>query len=400
MALPFRLRVFWGLVGLGTAPLTVALAILAVQTWSTGSSAGPRAALDQVTASAREVVATVDTLPLSDSARAALRNHLETISRGANLAGQAEILSRYKAVGLGIVTLLAAMLVIGASLHLARRWSGAFAAPIDELIRWVRHIEAQESLPEPATGSGPPEFEALRGALRQMSTAIEEARKQEVERERLVAFQDTARRVAHEIRGPLTSSRLALAQLSRPALNPSESTANALVVLTEEIRRLEDMSKEFAELGRLPEGPVAPIDIGELMTSVITATVPEEVALQRAAPTELVIMGIYEPLRRAMQNLVRNAVEATDETGIAVSESRHQGSEGSLVRVRVTDHGPGVPAHLHDKIFEPYFTTKGSGTGLGLAMVKQTVQAHGGTIAVGETPGGGATFTVDLPEES
>jgi signal transduction histidine kinase len=215
-----------------------------------------------------------------------------------------------------------------------------------------------------------------------------------------VAFQDTARRVAHEIRGPLTSSRLALGQLSGSHLDPSAPAAEALAVLTEEILRLEHMAKEFAELGRLPEGPVAPIDIGELMTSVITATVPEGVLLQRAAPPELVIQGIYEPLRRAMQNLVRNAVEATNETGIEVSEARHERGEGSLVRVRVADHGPGVPAHLHDKIFEPYFTTKGSGTGLGLAMVKQTVQAHGGTVTVGETPGGGATFTVDLPEES
>jgi signal transduction histidine kinase len=353
-----------------------------------------------VTESARAVVATVDTLALTGSARAALSSHLETISRRTTLAGRAETLSRYKAVGLGIVTLLAAILVVGASLHLARRWSGSFAAPIEELIRWVRHIEAREPLPEHTTGSVPPEFEALRGALRQMSAAVEDARRQEVERERLVAFQETARRVAHEIRGPLTSSRLALAQLSGPGLGGDASVTSALGVLTEEVRRLEDMAKEFAELGRLPEGPVAPIDIGELMTSVLTATVPEGVTVQRATPVGLEVPGMYEPLRRAMQNLVRNAVEATGDTGIEISETRHRQGDSDLVRISVADHGPGVPAALHDKIFEPYFTTKGSGTGLGLAMVRQTVQAHGGTIAVGETPGGGATFIVDLPDVS
>ena len=400
MALPFRHRVFLGLVGLGTAPLAIALAILAVQTWSTGSAAGPRAALDEVTRSARRVIATVDTVPLSESARGALRNHLETISRRATLARRAETLSRFAAVGLGMVTLLAAVLVVGASLHLARRWSGSFAAPIDELIRWVRHIEAREPLPDQTTGSGPPEFDSLRGALRQMSAAIEEARQREVERERLVAFQDTARRVAHEIRGPLTSARLALAQLSGAGDDPPAPAGDAVAVLAEEIRRLENMAKEFAEFGRLPEGPVAPIDIGELIDSVIKATVPEGVPVHRAVSTGLVVQGHYEPLRRAIQNLVRNAIEASSEAGIEVTVARHRKAASRFVRICVADHGPGVPAELHDKIFEPYFTTKGSGTGLGLVMVKQTAQSHGGTIAVGETPGGGASFTVDLPEGS
>jgi signal transduction histidine kinase len=67
------------------------------------------------------------------------------------------------------------------------------------------------------------------------------------------------------------------------------------------------------------------------------------------------------------------------------------------LRVLVVDHGPGVPANLKSRLFEPYFTTKPDGTGLGLALVRQTVEAHGGTVALGDTPGGGATFTITFP---
>ena len=89
-------------------------------------------------------------------------------------------------------------------------------------------------------------------------------------------------------------------------------------------------------------------------------------------------------------------MQATSSEGIAVSLEA-VASSSSYVRVRISDHGPGVPLDLRDRIFEPYFTTKERGTGLGLALVRQAVDTHEGTIVVSETPGGGATFTVNLP---
>jgi signal transduction histidine kinase len=70
---------------------------------------------------------------------------------------------------------------------------------------------------------------------------------------------------------------------------------------------------------------------------------------------------------------------------------------GGGVQVEIADHGPGIPADLKPRIFEPYFTSKSDGTGLGLTLVRQTVEAHGGTIEVADTPGGGATFRIWLP---
>jgi signal transduction histidine kinase len=395
MRLPFRRRLFLGLVLLGTAPLAATLLVLTLQQRSGGSSAGPRAALEAVAMSGRAVFATLDTLQLDEAARAALETHAQTITRGTTLARRAETLTRFAAGFLALIYLLAALVLVAVSLQLARRWSRYFSAPIEELTGWVQRIQRREPLPDHAENVGAPEFESLQSALREMSEVLEHARLQELERERLVAFRETARRVAHEIRGPLTSSRLALDLLERAA-DGSSVSAPAVQVLGDEVRRLEQMAKEFSEFGRLPEGPEAEIDIGQLLDGVIQATVPAGIPVQRVTEGDLVVRGHYEPLRRAVQNLLRNAIDVTSEEGITVRASRTENG----VTLSIGDHGPGVDPEVRDRIFEPYFTTKESGSGLGLAIVRQTVQAHGGTVSIDDTPGGGATFTIRLPATS
>ena len=106
------------------------------------------------------------------------------------------------------------------------------------------------------------------------------------------------------------------------------------------------------------------------------------------------MMGHYEPLRRAFANLLRNASEAMQGRGtIDVTVT----GDGSGLAVTIADHGPGIPPELRQRVFEPYFTTKDDGTGLGLALVRVTLEAHRGTISVAETPGGGATFAIVFP---
>jgi signal transduction histidine kinase len=106
------------------------------------------------------------------------------------------------------------------------------------------------------------------------------------------------------------------------------------------------------------------------------------------------VVGHYDPLRRAFANLYRNAAEAMKGHGaIDVTVT----GDGAGLAVTIADHGPGIPADLRQRVFEPYFTTKDDGTGLGLALVRVTLEAHRGTISVGETPGGGATFAIVFP---
>jgi signal transduction histidine kinase len=113
-----------------------------------------------------------------------------------------------------------------------------------------------------------------------------------------------------------------------------------------------------------------------------------------ADPATPILMGHYDPLRRAFSNILRNAVEACGEQGeveIIVAPDQIGG-----VRVEIRDHGPGVPAEIAQHIFDPYKTGKAGGTGLGLALVKQTIEMHGGTISLTDSPGGGATFVVRI----
>jgi len=388
MVLSFRRRLFLAMVGLGTVPLAVALVVLALQVRSAGSTTGARATLDEIALSGGRLVEAVDTTVLDAAGREALRAHTETIVRQTNFARRADRLNRIAAGVLGFLLLAVAIVLVAVSLMLARRWSRYVSAPIEELVDWVRRVERQERLPAASDPGGAPEFDALRHAVRDMSGALDRARKRELEQERLRAFRETARRVAHEMRGPVTAARLALRSVG------GAHDDEMLAVVDEETERLERMAEEFANFGRLPEGPEAEINVDELIDSAVTATVPASIAVDREVVPGATIRGHYEPLRRALQNLLRNAVEASQHGGIRVAVAR----SGGGIEFTISDSGPGIPAELRQRIFEPYFTTKEHGTGLGLALVKQTVLAHGGTISVTDADRGGTSFVITLPE--
>jgi signal transduction histidine kinase len=225
-----------------------------------------------------------------------------------------------------------------------------------------------------------------------MAGGLERARAQEIEAERLRAFRETARRVAHEMRNPLTPIRLAIAQLARSA---SPDQREAIDVLAAESDRLEQLAREFTEFGRLPEGPAAPVDFNELLAELARSSLPATMrAHLQLDPGTPALAGHYDPLRRAFSNILRNAVEACD--GRGELEIIAGPFDGGGVRVEIRDHGPGVPPEMASRIFDPYCTGKPGGTGLGLALVKQTIEMHGGSIELTDTPGGGATFVVRM----
>lgn len=386
MSLPFRHRVFLALLGLGILPAAVTLVVLAVQTQSVGSPVGMRTALDQIAESGGDLIAAIDTAQLDAAGRAALARHAAVIADRARMAGRAETLTGAAATALGVAILLVAALVVAASVLLARRWARYVSAPLEELVDWVQRVERREPLPPPRTAAAP-EFAELRDAVRQLAEALEHVRRQELEQERLTAFRETARRVAHEMRGPLSAARLALARLSRGA------APDAVEVLDDETARLERMATEFSEFGRLPEGPESPVDLGEVVARVLAGVPADVCPVRRNVEPDCVVRGHYEPLRRAVENLVHNAVSFTDAAGIAVTVTSRDGG----VTVSVRDHGPGVPDDLKARVFDPYVTTRAGGTGLGLALVRQTAAAHGGTVAVTDAEDGGALFTLWLP---
>ena len=394
MALPFRQRIFVVLVALTAVPTALAVVGWALAVRTVGPSAGARVALEEMAASARQMVDRMDTTHLAPRERAAVREHLERLSNSVTLARRAETYLRYYAGGFALVVIVFGGLALTTAVRLARHLSRQLSRPIDELVGWTRLIRRRVPLPAGPASRGAPEFEALRQALRELATALDAARERELEAERLRAFREVARRVAHEIKNPLTSMRIAVDQLGRTAGQADSRTVTAVEVLAAETQRLERLAKEFSDFGRLPEGPKSEVDLVDLLLDLGKSAVPPEVAVRvRANGEPCKVLGHYDPLRRAFANLLRNAAEAMNGCGaIDVAVAR----DGDGLVVTIADHGPGVPDELRQHVFEPYFTTKQDGTGLGLALVRQTIEAHNGTITATDTPGGGATFSIVL----
>ena len=393
MPLPFRQRIFVILVALTAVPTALAVVGWALAVRTVAPSAGARVALEDMAASARLMVDRMDTTHLSARERAAFREHLDQLSNSVTLARRAETYLRYYAGGFAAVVFVLGAFAVIAGVRVAGHLSRQLSRPIDELVGWTRLIRRRMPLPAGPPTRGAPEFEALRQALRELATALDAARERELEAERLRAFREVARRVAHEIKNPLTAMRIAVDQLGRTA-ERSDGRTMAVEVLEAETQRLNQLAKEFAEFGRLPEGPKSEVDLVDLLMDLGRSAVPPEVDVSvRANGEPCKLLGHYDPLRRAFANLLRNAAEAMGGRGsIEIAVRR----DGNGLAVTIADHGAGIPDDLRQRVFEPYFTTKSDGTGLGLALVRQTIEAHNGSITVAETPGGGATFSIVL----
>ena len=391
LTLPFQQRILLVLIALGAVPTAIAIFGWALTIRTNNPATAARAAVEGVGNSGRVLVETIDTTRLRAPERRALAAHAEALNRALVRTQAAEAYGQYYYAGLAALLLALGALYVYAAVRLGGHLSRQLSRPIDELVGWTGHIARHEPIPDAETLRGAPEFEALRSALRSMATELELGRSRELETERIRAFGEVARRVAHEMKNPLTPIGFAVKALANTA-RPEQK--EAIEVLAAESRRLERLAKEFAELGRLPEGPAAEVDLPELLGELRrTAAPPAVEATLQVHPDTPRILGHYDPLRRAFSNLIRNAVEAMD--GAGQLDIRIAPGAGGVI-VAIADHGPGIPENQRAQVFEPYWTTKDEGTGLGLALVRQTAVAHGGGVEVRDTPGGGATFVVML----
>jgi nitrogen fixation/metabolism regulation signal transduction histidine kinase len=300
------------------------------------------------------------------------------------------------------VVVVVSLTVVGILVFLASRVAGHLSRqlgrPLAELVEWTERIGRGETLPETAARRGAPEFEVLRQRMRQMSHELELGRRTAIQAERAEAFRETARQIAHELKNPLTPIRFAVERLRRDV---GPELAEAVEVLAVESRRLEEMAKSFAQFGRLPEGPRAAVDVGELARYTARATVPPNVALTvDVAEGVPMVEGHHDALARALSNVLINAVEACARGGaidVRVMREGGDGDEGRVV-VSVRDNGCGMPPERLARIWDPYVTYKQGGTGLGLAIARQTIDAHGGRVEATSAPGAGTEIRFLLPE--
>jgi signal transduction histidine kinase len=231
----------------------------------------------------------------------------------------------------------------------------------------------------------------------QMET-INAARTRLVQSEKLAALGQLSATIAHEVRNPLAVIRSAAQSLAETLPAGDAEAHRACSFITQEIDRLTSVTGSllaFARPLKLAERAVA---VRALFDGALLLAGDElrakDVRIARREPADLPPVRADEDLiRQVLLGLLSNAADAVPRGGEVALVAR---AAGDAVELEVADSGPGVPREIRSRIFEPFFTTRSRGTGLGLAVARHIVEAHGGGIEVGEQPSGGARFTVRL----
>ncbi|MFT3914817.1 MAG: ATP-binding protein [Anaeromyxobacteraceae bacterium] len=304
---------------------------------------------------------------------------------------------------LGVLAAFLSALLLGS---LAAGIAGALLArrvtsPIDALRAAAARVAAGElGARVGVTASG--EVGELVTAFDAMSAELALGRARLAQAERVAAWREVARRLAHEIKNPLTPIAMSVETL-RDAKEAGRADFGEIFdestrAIGEEVRRLKKIVDEFGRFARLPPPERAPASPEDLVQAVL-ALFPEPpagVTLRREVEPGLPrVLADRDQVLQVLLNLVRNALEAMGSRGGEVTVSAQGLAEGQ-VAITVADTGPGVPAEDLPKLFEPYFTTKEGGTGLGLAIARRIAEEHGGALEY-RSRAGGAAFTLTLP---
>jgi len=221
--------------------------------------------------------------------------------------------------------------------------------------------------------------------------------------QKVAAWREVARRLAHEIKNPLTPIQLCAERLRRH-FSGAPAAAKALVdecttTIVGEVESLKGLVDEFSQFARMPAPRTVPTDLGQLITETLTlynGLFAEVNIVRRFAEAVPLVRLDAEQIRRVIINLVDNAIEAMERRGGIVVETQVDRAN-SVARVVVADDGPGIPPAERDKLFLPYYSTKRRGSGLGLAIVRRIVAEHGGSIEVADNTPRGTRFTIELP---
>jgi len=317
---------------------------------------------------------------------------------GSSRAQVVALIRSIRTVGLvvGAAGSLLALLLAGWATARVTRPVKKLAAGAREVAQgnWDARVEIESS----------DEIGELAKAFNQMVRELSEQRDRLVQAERVAAWRELARRLAHELKNPLFPLQITVENLERAKReHPGqfeevfrESTATLLA----ELSNLKTIIGRFSDFAKMPTPQFETVDLNELVSAVLrlleaqltsSGVIHSEIHLDPHLPS---IQADPEQIKRALQNLALNAMDAMPGGGTLRIQTRQY---NSTVILEVSDTGQGLTKEECDRLFTPYYTTKQHGTGLGLAIVQSVVSDHGGTISVQSLPGRGATFRIELP---
>ena len=254
-------------------------------------------------------------------------------------------------------------------------------------IQWSRHDEIGSLIKE----------------YNKMIAALEESASKLARSEREIAWREMAKQVAHEIKNPLTPLKLGVQLLEKswreqdPNFEKKFERFNKSFI--EQIDSLASIASEFSNFAKMPDTKLEKLSLLPIIQQardVFTNTQNVEIYIFNHTILEVIVLGDKDQLLRTFNNLLKNAIEAADPESRCVIKINLMNDEENVF-VEVEDNGKGIDPDQQDKIFVPNFTTKSSGTGLGLAFVKQAVENAGGTVSFKSFAEIGTTFYLSFP---
>jgi two-component system nitrogen regulation sensor histidine kinase NtrY len=313
--------------------------------------------------------------------------------------GMVEVQQHIKAIAYGVAG-VGILFAIAASLWIAARVS----RPIEQLARAAGEVADGRWETRVSVGSHD-EVGGLANSFNRMTSQLVEQRERLVQAERVAAWRELARRLAHELNNPLFPLQLTVENMVRARRLPQEQWdeifEESTATLMAEIANLKTIIARFSDFSKMPKPQESNLDVREVMQRVLALFAPtldqreQSIALKtQIAPDRLMVSADAELLHRALSNLVLNAIDAMPDGGTLTAVAARK---SDVVQIRISDTGTGLTPEECRRLFTPYYTTKQHGTGLGLAIVQSVVADHHGTITVESIQGSGATFVIELP---
>lgn len=299
----------------------------------------------------------------------------------------------------------AALLAAGSGLLLAillSSWAAArVTRPIESLARAAHEVASGDWTVNVEVDSAD-EIGQLADSFNRMTRELLDQRERLLQAERVAAWRELARRLAHELKNPLFPLQLTVENLLRSReASPQqfdETFRESATTLLSEISNLKNIIGRFSDFSKMPQPHFQSVQLNELIKDVAKV---HHAQLEKAGISCRFELAASEPvaadpdlLHRVVSNLVLNAIDAMPQGGTLTLRT---GTQQRSVRIEVADSGAGIKPEERDRLFTPYYTSKPHGTGLGLAIVQSIVSDQGGRISVDSTPGRGTTFIIELP---
>jgi two-component system NtrC family sensor kinase len=323
----------------------------------------------------------------------------DAIARGVEQKMTAAHVSATRATRIGLVSgVLGALGVVVLAIAFTLRLRGAVIKPLDQLADAARRFGSGDSGAR-VGNVGKGEFRALSEAFDAMAEELEAREKRLVESERLAAIGQLAAGVAHEINNPIGIIRGYLKTMGPDS--PPETLREELQIIDEEAAACQSIAEDLVTFARAPDLRRDSFALDTLLADTLRRFQETDEGRARSIALNCTPGEAYADagrLRQVVLNLLVNAAQASADEGLIELGARP--SQGGGWEIQVSDRGPGIPTEERGRIFEPFFTRRSGGSGLGLALCQGIMRAHDGSIGVEDREGGGSVFRVTLPSRS